>query len=338
LPFSLFVVVFFFFFFFFRQFSVRTDTEKNVGELKAQVEVESKIPAAQQRLIYSGKVLKDSDKLADVGIKDGVSIHLVKGASKAAAASPSAANSGSAAAQPAPQAAAPPQQQQQQQMPQANPFAAMFGGAGMAGAGAGMGGGAAAAGGFPGLPPGMDLQQVFAMMQNPAVQQMMNQVMSNPALMQAMMANNPMLQQMAAGNPMFAQAMQDPQFMNSMFAGGMPGAPPAGAAGGAAPQQPDLNALLQNLGAFQAGGGGGGGAGGAAGGAGDLAGLLAALGGQPAGAAAQNSAIPPEQRFANQLDQLGEMGFVERDRCVAALLATNGNVPAAVERLLSGLN
>jgi ubiquilin len=44
---------------------------------------------------------------------------------------------------------------------------------------------------------------------------------------------------------------------------------------------------------------------------------------------------PPEQRFASQITQLEEMGFSERDRNVRALLATGGDVQAAIEYLLS---
>lgn len=50
---------------------------------------------------------------------------------------------------------------------------------------------------------------------------------------------------------------------------------------------------------------------------------------------AQTSSEPPEQRFASQITQLEEMGFSERDRNVRALLATGGDVQAAIEYLLS---
>jgi ubiquilin len=45
-------------------------------------------------------------------------------------------------------------------------------------------------------------------------------------------------------------------------------------------------------------------------------------------------AVPPEQRFAEQLTQLESMGFVDRAANIRALTATQGNVNAAVERLL----
>ncbi|CAM0135000.1 hypothetical protein VKS41_000426 [Umbelopsis sp. WA50703] len=44
---------------------------------------------------------------------------------------------------------------------------------------------------------------------------------------------------------------------------------------------------------------------------------------------------PPEQRFASQITQLEEMGFSERDRNIRALLATGGDVQAAIEYLLT---
>lgn len=40
----------------------------------------SKIPAARQRLIYSGRVLKDPDTLASYKVKEGNTVHLVKSA------------------------------------------------------------------------------------------------------------------------------------------------------------------------------------------------------------------------------------------------------------------
>lgn len=45
---------------------------------------------------------------------------------------------------------------------------------------------------------------------------------------------------------------------------------------------------------------------------------------------------PPEARFQNQLAQLNDMGFFDADENIRALLATGGNVNAAIERLLNG--
>jgi ubiquilin len=306
------------------RFTIATTASHSVAALKAQIEEASSTKAEQQRLIFSGRVLKDADVLSAVGVKDGVTVHLVKGA----APSPASPASSTPAQPPAaaPLAASPSATSAPAAAP-INPFAAAFGGgAGAFGGGAFGGAGAGAGAQFPGLPPGMDMQQVFALMQNPAMQQMMQQMMANPQLMQAMIASNPMLQQMLAQNP----AMANPAFLNQMFAGA--GAAPAAGVAGAAPPV-DIAALLQGLGGAQgaaAFGGGGGGGGGP-----DLNALLAALGG--GGAPASGPVRPPEERFADQLIQLGEMGFVDRDQALRALIASNGNVPSAVERLLSGL-
>lgn len=48
------------------------------------------------------------------------------------------------------------------------------------------------------------------------------------------------------------------------------------------------------------------------------------------------SSEPPEIRFQAQLAQLNDMGFFDADENIRVLLATGGNVNAAIERLLSG--
>lgn len=49
-----------------------------VLELKAQIfENASNFPVAQQRLIYSGRVLKDEDQVSKYALKDSHTIHLV---------------------------------------------------------------------------------------------------------------------------------------------------------------------------------------------------------------------------------------------------------------------
>ena len=44
---------------------------------------------------------------------------------------------------------------------------------------------------------------------------------------------------------------------------------------------------------------------------------------------------PPEERYAEQLRQLNEMGFYEFERNVEALRRTGGSVQGAVEYLLT---
>ncbi len=53
-----------------------------VADLKAKLSTSeyADVPAERQRLIYSGRVLKDPDTLATYNIKDGNTVHMVKGA------------------------------------------------------------------------------------------------------------------------------------------------------------------------------------------------------------------------------------------------------------------
>ena len=109
------------------------------------------------------------------------------------------------------------------------------------------------------------------------------------------------------------------------------------------PFNPQNNPLLQNpeamqqmLQAMMGGQGGQGGLGGQSGDGMDMSNLFNMFGGggggQPA-APADNR--PPEERYAQQLQQLNEMGFYDFDRNVQALRRTGGNVNGAIEFLLS---
>ncbi|GMG36527.1 unnamed protein product [Ambrosiozyma monospora] len=87
-----------------KKHEVTVDVSKTIAEFKAQLAAEVDIPAERQRLIYSGKVLKDADTVESYKIQDGHTIHLVKGAAPksstpaAAAASSTASGSTSTAA------------------------------------------------------------------------------------------------------------------------------------------------------------------------------------------------------------------------------------------------
>lgn len=51
---------------------------------------------------------------------------------------------------------------------------------------------------------------------------------------------------------------------------------------------------------------------------------------------ASDSTVSPEMRYSSQLSALCDMGFFDTQANLQALIATGGNVNAAVERLLSG--
>lgn len=52
------------------------------------------------------------------------------------------------------------------------------------------------------------------------------------------------------------------------------------------------------------------------------------------GAGGNPSTQTPEVRFQSQLDQLSAMGFINREANLQALIATGGDINAAIERLL----
>ncbi|KAL8729642.1 MAG: hypothetical protein Q9166_004591 [cf. Caloplaca sp. 2 TL-2023] len=177
------------------------------------------IPPDRQRLIYSGRVLKDADTLASYKIKEGNTVHLVKGAASNQRQHPanqgSSTNAGTSGATPSPQG-----------VPTNlaagtgnNPLAGLTGaryagmaqlpGAGMFGPDGGMG-----------APPGPE--QMAEMLQNPQYASQLNEVLSNPDLVNSMIEGNPMLRGMgdsarqALNNPQFRRMMTDPEMLRQM--------------------------------------------------------------------------------------------------------------------------
>jgi len=64
------------------KYVVTVPASMTVSDLKNKLSTSeyADLPAARQRLIYSGRVLKDPDTLASYKIKDGNTVHMVKGA------------------------------------------------------------------------------------------------------------------------------------------------------------------------------------------------------------------------------------------------------------------
>ena len=268
-----------------------------------------------------------------------------------------------------------------------NAFGGMGGGfGGMGGGFGGMGSGFGGMGGGFGGMGGMDPNTMAEMLQNPMVQQMMTQMMSNPEYVQQMINSNPMLQQMMNANPQMRNMMADPQFLQQLAnpqtiqaalqmgaagggfggMGGMGGgfnpfgfgagattggsttAATGASAGngstgtatagtGTAAAGPDWGSL-NNMFSQMMGGG-------AATGAANTGSTTTSNGGNAMGGGFNPFAfappqqqfvqIPPEERFRTQLEQLREMGFYDPQANINALIATNGNVNAALERLLA---
>ena len=180
-----------------------------------------------------------------------------------------------------------------------------------------------------------DTETMLQMLENPAMQQMLQQVMSNPEMMQQMLRANPQTAAMAE-NPMMMQALQNPELMRSLtnpesmramlnmqqamqqmqqtgLLGPMAGmVPPQASTGSTTGQQqtPPSNPFA----AF-----------------GGAANPFASLGGTQT-----QPGVNLEQQFASQLEQLEAMGFTNKQQNLQALVLSGGNMEGAVDRLLSG--
>eukprot|EP00803_Ostreobium_quekettii_P002570 evm.model.scf_1213.6 EVM.evm.TU.scf_1213.6 scf_1213:34076-41018(-) len=194
---------------------------------------------------------------------------------------------------------------------------------------------------LPGMLPGMgaggapDMASLMQAINNPAVQQMMQSMLSTPGMMESLINSVPGLRQAAEQNPEMREAFSNPEMLSTMFdpqniqammqiqqamqqlqssgLGSMMGLPDAGATPLSGPAGANATSGLAQL---------------LAGGMGGMGGM-AGMGVPPV--------ADPEATYGPQLQQLQDMGFSDRPANIRALQATGGNVHAAVERLLSGL-
>jgi ubiquilin len=210
-----------------------------VVELKDKIAAESDVPATSQRLIYSGRVLKDQDTLEHYKIKSGHTIHLVKSANSNARAAPaaSATSTNTSTSTSNTNASGAPSSNNNNGLPSNlaagqgafNPLAGLTD--------------ARYAGYGPALPSesmfgpdgGMQLpneQDLDRMMENPMVQQGMNEMLRNPQMLDYFINQNPQLREMGPQvremlqSDSFRQMMSNPQMlrqareMSRMFGGG----------------------------------------------------------------------------------------------------------------------
>lgn len=189
---------------------VTVSLASTVGDLKQKLAAEdyANIPVERQRLIYSGRVLKDPDTLSACKIKEGNTVHLVKGAESNQRQNP--ANQGGAV--PAGAGGTPANNVPsniQAGTGAGDPLAQLTGaryagfhglpGADMFGADGGMG-----------APPNPD--QMLRMLDDPNFAQQMNEAMNNPAVID-MLRNNPMIRD----NPMARAAIENPELRRMMM-------------------------------------------------------------------------------------------------------------------------
>ncbi|XP_012574606.1 ubiquitin domain-containing protein DSK2b-like isoform X2 [Cicer arietinum] len=171
-----------------------------------------------------------------------------------------------------------------------------------------------------GMPDPASLTQL---MQNPAISQMMQSILSNPQTMNQILGMNTDQRGMPDLNSM-REVMQNPEFLR-MFSS------PETMQQLLSMQQALMSQLGQQQSTQEPGQAGGGTVNNLG-----LEMLSSMFGGLGAGSLANpnRSNEPPEQLYATQLSQLQEMGFFDTQENIRALIATSGNVHAAVERLL----
>ncbi|XP_040383998.1 ubiquitin domain-containing protein DSK2a-like isoform X2 [Oryza brachyantha] len=204
-------------------------------------------------------------------------------------------------------------------------LSSLFGGlAGNTGTGAtgGLGGlGSADLGSLLGGSP--DSSSLSQILQNPAMMQMMQNIMSDPQSMNQLLNFNPNTRNLMESNTQLREMFQNPEFIRQLTS-------PETLQQLLSFQQTLLSQLGQNQ--PRQDGSQGGNATGMRGNV-SVDTLMSMLSGLGAG----GGIVPPEELYATQLTQLQEMGFIDTAENIQALVATAGNVNAAVERLLGNL-
>lgn len=338
------------------KYEVSISPSITILELKNEIAEKSSVPADRQRLIYSGKVLKDTETVASYKVQTGHTIHLVKSAgpkttttndsTNSASTNASTSESGNNSGVPSNIAAG-----QGSFNPLADLTGARYAGytqlpsASMFGPDGGMN---------SSMP---DPEQLSEMMSNPMFQESMNSMLSNPQMLDYMINQSPQLRAMGPQaremlqSPFFRQMISNPEMMRSMMqmTGGQAGAF-GGQAGASSFPAPGANPTVDsqetpnyNTGAdstetpntnsnapanpfasmFPGGM--------------PPVDPFSFLGGAGGSQAAPQDNRPPEERYEEQLRQLNDMGFFDFDRNVAALRRSGGSVQGAVEYLLSSI-
>ncbi|XP_010745632.2 ubiquilin-4 [Larimichthys crocea] len=334
--------------------------DSSVAQFKQEVSQKFSASLDQLVLIFAGKILKDGDTLNQHGIKDGLTVHLVikttpkstgGGTSQASSSATTPPSNSSSSSTTAPDRTGGGMSATPTPTQAANPMSGLGDLSGLLGLGM-------RSSNF------MEMQQqvqsqlmsnpqmLSQMMGNPLVQNMM----SNPDLMRQMFAGNPQMQQLMEQNPDVSRMFNNPELMRQMqnpetlsmltnpramqaliqiqqglqtlqtevpgfmsrsplgltapptTGGSIPprNPPPPAMATGSSPlsaASPSQQQLMQQMLQMFAGGG--------------------------------PSLQTPEVRFQQQLDQLNAMGFINREANLQALIATGGDVNAAIERLLA---
>lgn len=334
--------------------TVSIAADATVAELKEAVAQATGCEASRQRLIFSGKVLKDPETLSFYSIKDGCAVHMVKGPAKKSDAGSAAAPAASAASGSSEPASAPAASSINAGQPTFNPLAGLTD---------------ARYAGYNIPMPSLDQlgmnadgmampseEQMSSMMDSPMFQESMRSMLSNPQMLDYLIEQSPQLRAMGPAAREMLQSdymrnmLTNPQAMRSMMefqramgGGGLGGAGmgessfpapgnPAGADSGATgTTSPSANTSTPPVNPFASMFGAGAGAPGGFG-----ANPFAAFGMPPVSTPAPVDTRPPEEVYATQLGQLNDMGFYDFEQNVRALRRAGGRVDGALEMLLNG--
>lgn len=279
-----------------KKFTLECECSENICDLKISIAKEMECQKENLRLIYAGRILKDEESLESYKIQDGHTIHVVK-----TGISNKTMNIPSAETSNVNLTAA-TTTREASTLTAVNPAQSIPSGAENP-----------FSAGFPGLfgsgiggvePSAEEMTQMAQMMQNPeAMNSVINLMTSNPELMQNLLATNPRFQSMP---PEVRQMMSNPEFLRMTMSMSL---------------NPSMNPLMMSSGSGATG-------------SPQTNPSSAAFAFPPASLSTSNEL--PEIRFQAQLSQLNDMGFFDADENIRALLATGGNVNAAIERLLNG--
>ncbi|GLT27915.1 hypothetical protein SLA2020_028810 [Shorea laevis] len=171
-----------------------------------------------------------------------------------------------------------------------------------------------------------DASQLTQLLQNPAISELMQNILSNPQYMNQMLNLDPQLRGMVDLNPQMREMMQNPELIRQLFS-------PETMQQMLALQQSFLSQFNQQHSTRDSAQTGG--TTGMPNNTG-LEMLMNMFGGLGAGSLSVPNQLNvlPEELYATQLSQLQEMGFPDTQENIRALRATGGNVHAAIERLL----
>eukprot|EP00043_Microstomoeca_roanoka_P006178 m.60825 g.60825 ORF g.60825 m.60825 type:complete len:528 (+) comp13306_c1_seq1:219-1802(+) len=159
-------------------FTVTCSPSTTTAELKDLIAPQCGIPASQQRIVYSGKILKDAEELRTRGFRSGHTVHVV-----------------ATSREPQQQQAAPPSTPTPattQQQPASSPFGSLFG--------------------MPNPANGNAMDQE-AMMQQMLQSPLTEHMLSNPDLMESLMMSNPQMRAVFERNPEMRSLMRDPSLI-----------------------------------------------------------------------------------------------------------------------------